>query len=499
MKNILHSVKLFVLGLCISVVGLTSCEETPSQPTTPSQDPDISVEKPSAPSSSTTKSIDTRAVTYLRGLYATSNNSAVFNALDGKTTTAWKTTKGASPDEKVVLLFQKPTYLKKVEVLAAKGDGLADVLDFFIHINGKPFGLGGIETTEIEQEVSSLSIHIGRTGALEKINVAEAGKNGKVIRFSKDLAVGISEIKLWGEDGNAMSVVPPRKVKATVNASSTLSPVSSYGVAHLFDNKIEYAWVEGVDGYGEDEQINFQLQEEVDIEKIQVWNGYQRSPNHYRNNSRVKGFSLGNTTGKSYDYTLRDDDAPQMIDMKVSLESKDFTFKINSAYEGKRYADLAVSELLFFEPTDNGFRPLQLEVVNNSVPQMITQKSKGTLLEPLLNNRIANEMEYTLSGFYAERSIVLRSNGTFSLSLMESVEDDDAYTSVADGHWEIITVNGGSAQVKLSGILTDLSAMLAEEQGRNEQAQVIQPFTDVLTITKDKISGEKVFDEILVR
>lgn len=492
MKQILHPIKNFVLGICTCAMILISCEETPSQPTPP-EDTDTSTESP------TTKPIDSRNSIYLKGLYATSNNSEVSNSIDGNTSTLWKTEQGAGPEEKVILLFQKPTYLKKIEVLPAKGSGLADVIDFFIHLDGKAFGLGGEGVTEIEKEVDSLSVQIGRMGELKRIDVNEDGKSGKVIRFSKNHSAGINEIKLWGEDGKEVKIIPPRKVKATVTASSTLKPESSYGVANLFDNKVEYAWVEGVDGYGEGEQINFQLREEVDIEKVQIWNGYQRSKNHYQNNSRVKGFSLGSIDGKMYEYTLRDDDAPQMIDLKVSLESKDFTLKVNNAYEGKRYADLAVSELLFFEPNDDGFRLVQLDMINNPVSQMITQKSKGTILEPLLNSHIANEMDYTLSGFYAERSIVLRSNGTFSLDLMESVEDEDTYTSVADGNWEIVSANANSAKVKLTGILTDLSAMVAEEQGRNEQAQVVQPFTDMITITKNTISGEKVFDEIIVR
>ena len=197
---------------------------------------------------------------------------------------------------------------------------------------------------------------------------------------------------------------------------------------------------------------------------------------------------------------MRDDDAGQKIDLRVPLKNN-FELKINSAYDGSKYQDLAISEILFFE---NG-TPLQLKVGDNSEKNDLTQKARGTNLEPLLNVRIANEMDYGPSGFYADRSIILRSDGTFSMYLSERLYpeteygDAETFESMANGTWEIQSANATKSTIQLTGKLIDISAALAEEKGKNEQAETVQVFTDKLTIENNLIRGEQILDEIVIR
>ena len=115
--------------------------------------------------------------------------------------------------------------------------------------------------------------------------------------------------------------------QAGIITTSTLQANSKYSSSNLFDNRKESAWVEGADGSGVNEQLTFEVFQVVNIDAIQIWNGYQRSPNIYNSNVRLKGFSLGEVGGKLYEYTLRDATAGQKIDLKVPLKSN-FKLKI---------------------------------------------------------------------------------------------------------------------------------------------------------------------------
>lgn len=502
MKNLLHPMNSPMLWLlCIALV-FTACEDTSTSNNNTFTNPTTNggnVETPTEPKDP--PPADTRKPLYLQGVYATSNHAAINNVFDGNASSVWKTKKGAGPDEGIMLYFQKPISIGKIEIEEATGGDLAKVDEYILYGNGAPIGNGRMgEPFDMDHDVSALYIRFGSTNQDVEVNVNEETKKGAVLKFSENHSIGIQEIKIWDLNKKEYRLVPPRKVKAKISASSTLSPELAYGTSKLFDTRKEFAWVEGADGYGEGEQLNFQLEEDVKIDEVLVWNGYQRSPSHFKSNTRLKGFSLGESGGKMYEYTLRDDDAAQKIDLKVGLDSRNFEMKFNSVYKGRSYKDLAVSELLFFEDG----KPLQLEVVDDAAEKAIVQKTKGTILEGLLDARIANELEYTVSGFFAERSIILRSDGTFVIYLMENEDALDetggaVFVSIADGNWEILSANSNEAKIKIFGKLLDASAIEAYYAGMNDQAEFTRIFKDNLVIKNNLITGEKILDEIVIR
>jgi len=493
--------KTSAIALFIFMLFLTACEDPApnnNTPTNPPTDP-TKVETPSNPSDATPD--DGRRPLYLQGVSATSNNNLVSNIFDGKNSTSWKSQKGAASDEGIKFNFQNKVFIKKIKIEAAQGSGFAKVNDVVLYGDDIPCGKGKMgESINIGSTYSTLFIRFGKTDNTTEVKVQDDAKKGIVRKFSKSHSVGIQNIKMWDEDGKEYRLIVPRKINGKIVASSTLKPASKYGSSNLFDNKKTTAWVEGVDGNGINEKLTFEVAQSVGIDAVQIWNGYQRSSNIYKTNARLKGFSLGEVGGKSYEYTLRDDDAEQKIDLRVPLKNN-FELKINSAYDGSKYQDLAISEILFFE---NG-RPLQLTTGGNVEKIDLSQKAQGSNLEALLNTRIANEMDYGPSGFYADRSIVLRSDGTFSMHLMERLYpeteggDSETYETMSDGTWEIQSANASKSIIKLTGKLVDISAALAAQKGNNEQAEIIQVFTDKLTIENNLIRGEQILDEIVIR
>lgn len=503
MKKINTPMKTSAFALLVFMIFLTACEDTASNnntPTNPTNTPDpTEVETPSNPSEIIPDG--GRRPLYLQGASATSNNHEVDYIFDGKNNSNWNSKQGTAADEGIMLHFQNKIFIQKITIEAAKGNGITTVNEVILYGDDVPCGKGKMgELIKIGDTYSSLFIRFGKTSNTTEVKVQDEAKEGVVRKSSKSHFVGIQNIKMWDEDGKEYRLILPRKVDAKITASSTLKPTPKYGTFNLFDNQKESAWVEGIDGNGVNEQLTFELSESANIDEIQIWNGYQRSPNVYKTNARLKGFSLSEVGGKAYEYTLRDDEAGQKINLRVPLKDK-FELKINSVYDGSKYQDLAISEILLFE---NG-RPLQLTMGGTVEKINLTGKAKGTNLESLLDTRIANEMEYGPSGFYAERSIILRSDGTFSMYLMEKLsseaegDDSETYESMANGSWEIQSANATKSIIKLNGKMVDLTAVLATKKGNNEQAETIQVFTDELTIENNLIRGEQILDEIVIR
>ncbi len=493
MKKIHFPIKSLMLGFFLAVFGVMSCEDTSNTNNNPTTNP-TEVAPPKSPKEEAPK--DDREPLYLQGVYATSNDDMVRNIFDGNALTIWKTKKGAGPDEGIMLYFEGKPSLEKIEITFAEGNGLAKVDNFDLYGNGALLEyFSADEVGNLNDNYTSLFIRLGTPADIEKVTVEDESKIGSVVKFSKNQSIGISDIKILGKGKKEFRIVPPREVKAKVVASSTLKPFLAYNTSKLFDTRKEFAWVEGADGFGAGQQINFSLEDAVEIDEMKLWNGYQRSPNHYKANARLRGFSFGEKGGKPYEYNLRDDPAGQMIDLTVPAKGKELELKINSGFKGRSYMDMAISEMLFYE---NG-KPLTLNVTDDSAQKEIVDQAKETILESLLDYRVANEMEYTVSGIFANRSIILRSDGTFVMYLDEAEAGDGSFLSIADGNWSIINADDKKAKVKIFGKVLDISAVEAYYAGTNDQAELYRIFKDELTIENNTITGEKILDEIIIR
>lgn len=172
-------------------------------------------------------------------------------------------------------------------------------------------------------------------------------------------------------------------------ASSTLKAGknNSYGVENLVDGNPATAWVEGVDGYGEGETLEFCMacNFEYDcgketISKIHIVNGYAKNETTFKNNSRVKElevrvrelveksvveapnspyfniedagdcYTLDSSfvyADRYYYFVLDDTMKEQTLDLGGAKEVFKVTFKIVSVYMGDKYKDTAISEIRF--------------------------------------------------------------------------------------------------------------------------------------------------------
>lgn len=136
-----------------------------------------------------------------------------------------------------------------------------------------------------------------------------------------------------------------------VIASSALD--SNHKAAFAHDLSFQYAWAEGVPGNGIGEYLEYYFDPQCPrINMIQVFNGYTRNDQVWKNNARVKKLRL-HVNGKEYAILhLKDTKALQSFSIPVlgrRPDKKDLVlrFEILEVYPGSKYTDTVITELFF--------------------------------------------------------------------------------------------------------------------------------------------------------
>jgi hypothetical protein len=456
-----------IYGLISAMVLFASCKDDKPSQATPQKE------------LQSTK-IDIRPVIWLEAVYATSvqDKLPIDNLFDADAETAWETSAGIGPEEGIMLRFQSNTAIGAIllEPIAALAQG-----NVIAYINGQ--ALPAQSTTKpIEVQKLCKSIFLRFQAHPEQLNFADSGvEKSRIGRFDPKLNFGLKSIQITDDQGIVLRIAPPKTVAAQLNASSTLAPEQAYGVHHLFDARKEFVYVEGAKDLGEGQEVKCQFEEVQSITAIKIWNGYQRSANHYTQNARVRDFEFGANSGLMHTYTLNDDQADQKIELSAVATGQNFDLKIKTAVPGQKYTDLAISEILFFKDSVP-FKPL---IKTTDLSTQVSGFSKA-----VLNQLIVNQTDLAIAGAYKKHSIILRSDGSFVYYHDENYADGNAIRTVADGSWEELSSDAQSAKIKLFGNWVNTSK-LTDIYEKTQNEQISQIFSDEILITTDRLSGKK--------
>lgn len=142
-----------------------------------------------------------------------------------------------------------------------------------------------------------------------------------------------------------------------LHSSSHLEPQNGnrYEIKQLDDYNLQTAWIEGVDGYGEGEWFEFKFDKtdfseiKIAVDGLYLFNGYRKSLEHWKDNSRVKKIKLV-VNGQDYVVlNLADADRFQTAnfgEIKIK-KGTSIRFEIVEVYPGSKYKYVALSELKF--------------------------------------------------------------------------------------------------------------------------------------------------------
>jgi uncharacterized caspase-like protein len=120
---------------------------------------------------------------------------------------------------------------------------------------------------------------------------------------------------------------------------------NTYKPTNLADHNRQTAWVEGRSGYGIGEWVVVELERAKTIRGIELSNGYTKSGDIFKKNSRVQEMEVILSSGRTWRITVKDTDQSQYVPLEDAGEATWVQLRILSVFKGSKYSDTAISEL----------------------------------------------------------------------------------------------------------------------------------------------------------
>jgi hypothetical protein len=251
---------------------------------------------------------------------------------------------------KLHLYFDEPVTIKKYEIDTCKTKLSSDI-GVFLNFDEWIFNLESNDSGYQNENYPSFNdgVYSG-TPSVDYESKKYPEMRSLTMNFNANQNFSICGIRIYNENDEAYHILTPQRIKAQVKASSTLKPDKAYGAVNLFDSRFEYGWAS--DGKAKDVQIDFEFQSEQTIQKLRIWNGYQRSVKHCYENSRVKTLVIKGDNNYESEVTVTDQLGSQVITLPRSYKGKKLSLYVKDSFIGKTYKDLVISELRFYNGKD---------------------------------------------------------------------------------------------------------------------------------------------------
>lgn len=465
--------------------------------TGPDIDPNEALKTPQEPESIAEEiPFDPDAI-YLERMYATSvGNSGPEYLLDGDPGTTWNAVQGAGPNEGVMLYFEKPVEIGSVLIRSSANGNAVKGLECFV--NGADAGKITLDTEKkIDEEVQSMFVRITSVKEEDEVEFGDY-PYCTIYNYPSSTQVSLAEIEFKDKEGNPLKVRPLHLEPGSVEATSVLEPIQAYNADFLFDSNLEFGWAEGHPDEGVGEKVFFTFDRAIRVEKIKVWNGYQRSERHFERNTRAKEIAFAPMGGNGEGFELPDEQGGSVISLQNPMEGNEFEFRINSFYSGESYKDLVLSEFRFFDGQQwFGLKSNGAEERKAALKNEVANSFMSSIIDRSYSELQDNEMDGTVS-----YSLTLRSSGSFVLyrnreEYGNGTEKSSEIREVADGNWSIESLDAKKevAKVKIFGKLNRIMEKEYWYKG-NTKSDMTRIFSEILTITPDKIKGQKLIDEM---
>ncbi|MDH5178826.1 MAG: hypothetical protein OEZ39_08755 [Gammaproteobacteria bacterium] len=397
-------------------------------------------------------------------------------------------------DEGLYFQFDTAIDLHMIEIIVKKSGRRQDYY-FQLYLNGKttPPG-GGTYHIRSSRDINEKYETYITTGQIEdpqfSLNTATRSifiKIDKGYQTVREKPV-ITAIKLYTNPGRnppktpSVRVMPvlPIITTAKITATSILEPTTAYQPANLFDSRYDFAWSTNGkknDGVGESFEINFD--QPTNISGLLVWNGYQRSVEHYKKNGRVKVMMMEDDKGNKEKIGVVDVEGMQHLPMLKEFKNVNkLKFTITGIYSGTKYKDVLISELRLL---DDRRRIIQPDMQRTAVelPSSLkdfTDRAWSSFLQEI------NVEKNECSSKCFNRRIRLRSNGSFVIYqdfAYGQSNDGSVSANILEGNWALesgrIRIFGKryTSELKNSDYLRD------EEEKAVTRPSIFQSYLDI--------------------
>jgi hypothetical protein len=137
----------------------------------------------------------------------------------------------------------------------------------------------------------------------------------------------------------------PLKITASSSSVRLAVQTNTYYPSNAIDGKRSTAWIEGVDGVGIGEWIQFDFDREINVHRILIQPGYFKSPAIWSQNNRLATVTARFSDGSSRQLNFEDIMQSQKVDIG-SIKTRWVRLVIESVYYGSD-PDTAISEVAF--------------------------------------------------------------------------------------------------------------------------------------------------------
>jgi len=238
------------------------------------------------------------------------------------------------------------------------------------------------------------------------------------------------------EKGSPISLILPVLVPASVTASSVLEPKVAYQPANLFDSRYDFAWsTNGQATSGKGEWIEIKFDQPQDLSGIVVWNGYQRSEEHFKANGRVaKMTATAGDVSNNFVLGVSRMGSQQVTFAQPMKSTSSVKLTIDDVTPGAKYPDVLLSELRFVDSHGQVLIPQVKGVVPdvNAAISEIVDQSLSSVVCAAAQGDADPESEF-------QRSLRLRRDGSFVI-YNNDVTYEERQTKnndqVLEGNWE---------------------------------------------------------------
>jgi hypothetical protein len=363
----------------------------------------------------------------LKALVPTSG-SGVENVLDADVTTGWRPD-GDPVDEGLILRWEKPATFEHVVVKSCPG---APGLAVEARVNGETYG--------DPEKAPSMEAEVGFPEQKARTLVI------KVVRAGVGSAACVGSVQLF-INNVPLELLAPRGVEGSIQASSVLEPAAAYAPGFLFDGRLDFGWAEGAKGPGVGESLTLTMAEPLELTALELWNGHQRTEDHFRKNARASRLSLSVDGGKPVALNVKDGVGAQVLKLPRPLKGRTLRLKVDKAKAGSKFQDLVLSELLLVDA--QGSLTVRTPELEQQRKEFLAQLA-GTPLEKIVDRRWRKRCEPEA---YVVRDLKLRGNRSFFFHdvVAETGQTKGEYDETMEGAWVVKKVEAPWTTVELFG------------------------------------------------
>ena len=268
----------------------------------------------------------------------------------------------------------------------------------------------------------------------------------------------------------------PIKIKASSRLKS--QGKNSYNEENLHDFSYKTPWVEGADGYGEGEWVEYTfIANSPRITEIRIANGYVKSQTAWQNNSRVKKLKVY-VNNKPYAFlNLEDSRSEQTFNIAPLTDKKKqwtMKFEIVEVYKGEKYDDTALSEIYFNGMDVHCFVASTKILMSDNSTKNIEEIKRGDKI--LTFNKLTNKKEVAT----VEETASVKHNNlvTYTFEGGKTITATDDHPFMTKRGWasmnpsksvnykgfeQICRIKAGDKFVTNSGMLTLVSTSVSPE------------------------------------